>query len=67
MMTSHKDKEPLASIKPPIILALEASGAHASAAIIREGVVLAETRLDQAHGHASNFVTLAHECVQEAG
>ena len=63
MMTTQKT----ASHKAPIIIGLEASGEHASIAIIQDGILLAETRRDQPHGHASYFVTLAQECVQKAG
>lgn len=62
MMTAQKS----VSHKAPIILALEASGEHASAAIVQDGSLLAEVRMDQRHGHASYFVTLAHEAVQKA-
>lgn len=62
MMTGQKTASPDA----PIILALEASGEHASAAIVQDGILLAETRMDQRHGHASHFVSLAHESVQAA-
>ena len=51
----------------PIILGLEASGAHASAAVLVDGQCLSERRIDQKHGHASYFVTLAAECVAQAG
>lgn len=75
MMTTHNDTKNQTENDTanetgnfgPLILALEASGAHASAAVIQDGTVLAEMRLDQAHGHASNFVTLAHDCLKEAG
>jgi len=63
MMTAQKTASP----KAPIILGLEASGEHASAAMVQDGRLLAETRMDQRHGHASYFVTLAHEAVQKAG
>ena len=62
MMTTDKTPSP----KAPMILALEASGEHASVALVKDGILLAETRLDQRHGHASHFVSLAHECVQKA-
>lgn len=50
----------------PIILGLEASGDHASAAIVKGSKVLAEARIDQKHGHASYFVSLAADAVAQA-
>ena len=50
----------------PIILGLEASGDHASAAIVKGSEVLAEARIDQKHGHASYFVSLAADAVAQA-
>ena len=52
--------------QPPIILALEASGNHASAALIQDGIVTAHRQLDQPHGHAAHFVSLAKDCVTDA-
>lgn len=51
----------------PIILGLEASGEHASVALVQSGSILAKARLNQRHGHASHFVTLAADCIKEAG
>ena len=50
----------------PIILGLEASGDHASAAITQGSTLLAEARIDQKHGHASHFVSLAADIVEQA-
>lgn len=49
---------------PPLILALEASGEHVSAALARGDEILAECRLDQPHGHASHIVSLASACFE---
>lgn len=54
-------------INDPLILGLEASGEHASVALVQKGTIVAKARLDQRHGHASHFVTLAANCVKEAG
>lgn len=54
-------------INAPLILGLEASGEHASVALVQKGTIVAQARLDQRHGHASHFVTLAANCVKEAG
>ncbi|MGC6516980.1 MAG: tRNA (adenosine(37)-N6)-threonylcarbamoyltransferase complex dimerization subunit type 1 TsaB [Candidatus Puniceispirillaceae bacterium] len=51
----------------PVILSLEASGEHASIALLRATDILAEARIDQRHGHASHFVSLADTCVKQAG
>ncbi|CAI8367798.1 MAG: tRNA (adenosine(37)-N6)-threonylcarbamoyltransferase complex dimerization subunit type 1 TsaB [SAR116 cluster bacterium MED-G04] len=51
----------------PTILALEASAAVASAAIMHGTTVLAETRHDARHGHAAWMLTLARDCLNQAG
>ena len=51
----------------PLILGLEASGEHASVALLGDGDIIASARKDERHGHASYFVSLAHECVTKAG
>ena len=50
----------------PIILGLEASGEHASVVVTRGDDVLKELRLEQRHGHASQFVPLVKECLDSA-
>ena len=62
-MNSHSQN---IKTKPPVILGLEASGEHASVAVTRGDDVLQELRLEQRHGHASQFVPLVKECLDNA-
>ena len=48
---------------PINILALEASGDHASVALCQDGVILDERILRARHGHAASFVDMAAEMV----
>lgn len=48
------------------ILGLEASAGQATAALMHEGRILAETCHDARHGHAAWMLTLARDCLQQA-
>ena len=61
------EKQKISNGAPPVILGLEASGEHASVALLHDGTIIAEIRRDERHGHASYFVSLAKECLTQAG
>ena len=48
-----------------VLLALEASGEHASVALWQNDALIEERRSDQMHGHAAHFVTLASDVVKD--
>ena len=50
-----------------LLLALEASGEHASVALWQNDGLIEERRSDQLHGHAAHFVTLAADVVKDNG
>lgn len=65
--TAHTNQTDSNHLKAPIILGLEASGNHASVALVSAGKLVGVMRSDQPHGHASYFVSLASDCVAKAG
>ena len=50
-----------------VILSLEASANIASVAVMGDGEVLAETKIEARHGHAARMLLLVEDCLKEAG
>ena len=50
-----------------VVLAFEASGGSASAAVMAGGRVLGESSHEARHGHADRLLVLARECLEGAG
>ena len=50
-----------------LILSLEASANIASVAVMGDGEVLAETKIEARHGHAARMLLLVEDCLKQAG
>ena len=50
-----------------MILSLEASANIASVAVMGDGEILAETKIESRHGHAARMLLLVEDCLKQAG